>query len=372
MLYLDNSATTPILPEVREQMFTYLENEYGNPSGKYYKLATDSKQAVKKAREHICKLFNSTENEIVFTSGSTESNNMIIKGVADYYAKKGKHIITSKAEHVSVLDVCIFLEKKGFEITYLDVDSYGRVNPNDLELAIRDDTILISIIWANNETGSLNDISTLSTIAQQKNVLFHTDATQAVGKIEINWAKIPGVGFLSASAHKVFGPKGIGISIIREDEYKQSIPFTPLIHGGGQENNMRSGTYAVHNIVGFGEAAKLANERLIQNSEQMKLLESSLTQILKNKFNDHISFNSDDKKKIPGVVNVRFIGVNNEILLKKLAPIIAASSGSACSSSKPSHVLQAMGFSLKEVRESIRFSLSPYQSLKEMKVFEQL
>jgi len=304
-MYLDNSATTPILPEVKSKMMIYLVEEYGNPSGKYYNLALNSQEAVRIARKNISKLFNSSENEIVFTSGSTESNNLIIKGVADYYGNKGNHIITSKTEHSSVIDVCTFLEGKGFEVTYLDVDSFGRVSPIELENAIRDNTILISLIWANNETGSLNDIPTLSQIAQSNNILFHTDATQAAGKIEIDLPSLPGVSFLSSSAHKMFGPKGVGIAMIRENEYKQSIPLTPLIHGGGQENNLRSGTYAVHNIVGFGEAAKLAKERLNDNFNQLNLLEEQLKNILHEKFQQNIKFNSDSANKIPGIVNVR-------------------------------------------------------------------
>src|SRR5699024_8521205 len=360
MLYLDNSATTSILPEVKDKMITYLTEEYGNPSGKYYQLAENAKQAIDSARKHVAQLLNSKEDEIIFTSGATESNNIVLKGIADYYSNKGKHIITTKTEHNAVLDVCKFLESKGFEVTYLEVDHYGRINLNDLEEAIRKDTILVSIIWRNNEIGSLSDIKTIAKLCKNKNVFFHTDATQVVGKVNIDLNQYDGITFLSCSAHKMHGPKGVGALFIRSNEYGELTRITPLFDGGGQEKNIRSGTYSVHNIVGFGEAARIASEQLDDNQKKLIQLEKKLTSILKDKFDDNISFNSDHKNKIPGLVNVRFIGINNQILLKKLSPIIAASSGSACSSTQPSHVLQAIGLDLKETRESVRFSFSPY------------
>ncbi|GEN52413.1 cysteine desulfurase family protein [Halobacillus faecis] len=373
MLYLDHSATTPILPEVKDKMMVYLTNEFGNPSGKYYELANNAKSAISNARSEISKLINSSEEEIIFTSGATESNNMALKGVADYYSAANKrHIITSKSEHSAVIDVCEFLESKGFNITYLDVDRYGRVNPRDLEKAINKDTLLVSIMWGNNELGSLNDVKELSEICKEQGVLFHTDATQVLGKTPIDWEEIPGVSFLSVSAHKMHGPKGVGALIIRKDQYGNLIPLTPLFHGGGQEKGIRSGTYSVHNIVGFGEAARIARVNLDDNIEQLYKLEEKLIAILKNKFGQQISFNSDHQNKLPGVINVRFIGLNNEVLLKKLSPIIAASTGSACSSAKPSHVLQATGLELSEVRESIRFSFSPYTNLDDIDIFYEL
>ncbi|WP_077622441.1 cysteine desulfurase family protein [Sediminibacillus massiliensis] len=372
MLYLDNSATTSILPEVKDKMLTYLTTEFGNPSGKYYSLAETADAAINEARTHVSKLFNSKEIEVIFTSGATESNNMVLKGVADRYSDKGNHIITSKTEHKAVLDVCEYLETKGYEVTYLDVDQYGRVNPEELSQAITSNTILVSIIWGNNELGSLNDIETLSNICKENNVFFHTDATQVAGKIEIDWDSFPGVSFLSCSAHKMHGPKGVGAVLIRSDQYGKLISLTPLLHGGGQEKNIRSGTYSVHNIVGFGEAARIAEEKLVGNHAHLEELEQILKNTLASKFKDNISFNSDDKNKIPGIVNVRFIGLNNEILLKKLSPIIAASTGSSCSSTKPSYVLQAIGLDIKSVRESVRFSLSPYTSIKELGILDEL
>jgi|SRR5699024_8655088 len=372
MLYLDNSATTYILPEVKNDMLIYLNEEYGNPSSKYYDQAINAEKAIENARHQISRLINASENELIFTSGATESNNMVLKGVSNYYKNKRKHIITSCVEHNSILDSCEFLEENGYKVTYLNVDKFGRINIEELEQNITNDTCLVSINWANNEIGSINEVKSISEICYKKNVLFHTDATQASGKIIIDLKKLNHISFLSISAHKMHGPKGIGILYIKSDEYGDVFPITPLLHGGGQEQGLRSGTYSVHNIVGFGKAAEIAAQRLNSNINNLNLLEKELTQILIQKFNDNISFNSDTENKIPGIINVRFKGINNQLLLKKLAPYIAASSGSACSSTNPSHVLQAIGLNLKETRESIRFSFSPYNHIDELKVFHDL
>lgn len=353
-------------------MLIYLNEEFGNPSGKFYDLAVNAKKAVDEARNNIAALLNSKDHEIIFTSGATESNNTVLKGVADYYSDHGNHIITSKTEHPSVMDVCQFLEKRGYKVTYLNVDKYGRVNPDDVMKSITNETILVSIIWGNNELGSLNDIKTISDYCKEKGVFFHTDATQVAGKIKIDLEDYKGISFLSCSAHKMHGPKGVGALFVRSDEYGKLIDFTPLLHGGGQENELRSGTYAVHNIIGFGEAAKIAKENLTLNIEKLQQLENNAKKLLIDKFKDNIVFNSDDRNKIPGIINVRFKGINNQILLKKLSPVIAASSGSACSSTKPSHVLQAIGLELKEVRESVRFSFSPYIKLTDLDIFKEL
>ncbi|WP_411334427.1 cysteine desulfurase family protein [Metabacillus indicus] len=372
MLYLDNSATTPLLPEVKDAMLPYLLEEFGNPSSKYYSLAINAKEAVESARTHVARLIGCSNNEITFTSGSTETNNMIIKGTADYYHSKGNHIITSKAEHPSVLDTCKFLESKGYEVTYLEVDRYGRISVEDLQGSIKDTTILVTLMWGNNELGSLNPIEQISNICLNRNVLFHTDATQVVGKIHFSLEDYPGITFLSCSAHKFHGPKGTGTAYIRQDQYGISTPITPLIHGGGQENGLRSGTLAVHNIVGMGKAAELALRNLKINIETLVELEEELITVLEKKFSSHILFNNDSKDKIPGVLNVQFIGINNEILVKKLAPIMAVSTGSACSSSKPSHVLQSAGFSLEQVRNTVRFSLSHIVNKEDLVLFNNL
>ncbi|OAT86001.1 cysteine desulfurase DndA [Bacillus sp. MKU004] len=372
MLYLDNSATTPLLPEVKEAMLPYLLEEFGNPSSKYYSFAVQAKEAVETSRSNVAQLLGSKPEELTFTSGSTETNNMIIKGAADYYESKGKHIITSQAEHPSVLDTCKFLEEKGYEVTYLDVDSYGRVSVEDLEEAIKEETILVSIMWGNNELGSLNPIRELSNMCLDKEVLFHTDATQVVGKVSFSLEDYQGITFLSCSAHKFHGPKGTGVAYIRRDEYGISTPLTPLIHGGGQEQGIRSGTLAVHNIVGMGKAAELAYKHLDENIEKLQRLEGMLKELLSEKFSSVLSFNNDDSNKIPGILSVQFKGLNNEILVKKLSPVMAVSTGSACSSSKPSHVLAAIGLSLDEVRNTIRFSLSHLINQEDLLIFKKL
>lgn len=372
MLYLDNSATTKIAPEVYEAMLPFLLEEFGNPSSKYYPQAIASNKAVEEARHQVADLLGSSSKEIIFTSGSTEGNNMIIKGVADYYSDKGNHIITTATEHPSVLETCRFLETKGFEITYLLVDKYGRIDFEEFKNAFRETTILATVIWGNNELGSLNNIKDLSDYSLTRNVFFHTDATQVIGKVDINLEDFPGISFLSCSAHKFHGPKGVGCVFIKKDQYDILTPLTPLYHGGGQENDMRSGTLAVPGIVGLGKAAELAKNRMPENIERLVDNEEYLTQILKEKFSEVIVFNNDGINKIPGIINVQFKGLNNELLLKQLAPVIAASTGSACSSSKPSHVLDAIGLSLKEIRYTVRFSMSPNISKEELDIFKNL
>lgn len=372
MLYLDNSATTKIHPEVRDAMLPFLFEEFGNPSSKYYGPALNAQNAVNNARHQVAKLLNSKDEEIIFTSGSTESNNMFLKGVAHYYKSKGKHIITSKVEHPSILECCRFLESEGFDVTYLDVDSYGRVSLEELKNNLRKDTILVSIMWGNNELGSLNPIKEISDLCAENKILFHTDATQVVGKIDIRLDELNGISFLSCSSHKFHGPKGIGAAFIRQDEYGILTPFTPLLHGGGQEKDLRSGTLAVHNIVGLGKAAEVTIRDFKLCEKNLSDSEQYLIKILSEKFGKHLKFNNDYKDKIPGILSVQFIGINNEILLKKLAPVVAASTGSACSSSKPSHVLSAIGLSLDEIRSTVRFSLSGYTKKEELEIFKSL
>lgn len=372
MLYLDNSATTQIHPTVKEAMLPFLFEEYGNASSKYYDQAVTAKNAVDTARENVAKLLNAKSEEIIFTSGSTESNNMFIKGTAHYYKNKGKHLITTEVEHPSVLECFDFLKTEGFEITLLKPDIYGRVSAQQLEAAIRPDTILVSIMWGNNELGSLNPIKALSDLCKKNNILFHTDATQVVGKIAIDLEEYTGISFLSCSGHKFHGPKGIGVAYVQSDEYGILTPFTPLLHGGGQEKDIRSGTLALHNIVGIGAASKIAHEEFEENFSRVQKSEAVLVTTLKEKFGNNINFNNDTVNKIPGLVSVQFIGINNEILLKKLAPYIAASTGSACSSSKPSHVLSSIGLSLETIRSTIRFSLSSYTEPQELEIFKSL
>lgn len=374
MLYLDNSATTPIHPDVKDAMLPYLLEEFGNPSSKYYTLAENAKNAVENSRKHIANLLGCDTDEIIFTSGSTESNNMILKGIAEYHGNsENKHIITSRTEHPSVLEVCEYLNSKGFKISYLDVDQYGRINIQELEELLQTaPTLLVSLIWGNNEIGSLNPMYDIQKLCQKYKVFLHTDATQVVGKIEITLNELEGINFLSCSAHKFHGPKGVGVAVLRKDSLGLHIPITPLLHGGGQEKNYRSGTLAVHNIVGMGKAAEITLKNLKSNIEKLNLLENTLRNLLINKFGNSIIFNNDSDQKIPGILNVQFIGINNEILVKKLAPFIAVSTGSACSSSKPSHVLQAIGLNLNEVRNTIRFSLNSTIDINDLEIFNNL
>jgi len=374
MLYLDNSATTRIDPLVVQAMLPYLQEEFGNPSSKYYTLAENAKRAVKNARYQVALLLGCEEDEIIFTSGATESNNMVLKGVADYYRDKGNHIITTKVEHPSVLETCEYLERKGFRISYLDVDSYGRIFLEQLEEKIREEKpILVSVIWGNNEIGSLNNIQEIAQICSTYDVFFHTDATQVIGKIPISLQDLPGIRFLSMSAHKIYGPKGIGVCVIRKETSTVTTKITPLLHGGGQENGYRSGTLAVHNIVGLGKAAELALERVFENQAKLLELEQYLVSILRAKFGNQVQFHNDFSNKIPGILSVRFVGSkNNEILIKQLAPFMALSTGSACSSGKPSHVLQAIGKSPTEIAQTIRISLAPTTTKEELDIFREL
>lgn len=384
MIYLDNSATTQIDSEVKEAMLPYLTEEFGNPSSKYYTLAENAKKAVEESRERLAELINADPDEIIFTSCASESNNMIIKGVADYkkyIENKGNHIITSVTEHKSVLQTCKFLagyenavmnkeinrfrpgikeEKKidrGYEVSLLPVNSYGQVEKETLESAIKDNTILVSIIWGNNEIGTLNPIKDLSELCKSKGILFHSDATQVLGKIETDVKNIP-VDFLSFSAHKIHGPKGIGACFIRKGKYGIKPSLTALIHGGSQEEGYRAGTLAVHNIVGFGKAAEIA-KRDMDNYipkilEQEKQLKEQLIKSI-----PHIQFNGHPNEKIPGILNITIPGVNNELLIKKLKDHIAISTGSACSADEPSYVLESIGKGTS-TRNTIRLSISKY------------
>ncbi len=380
MMYLDNSATTPIKKEVFEAMIPFLTTEYGNPSSKYYELAVNARQAVEKARENIAELIGAKPEEIIFTSGASESTNMIIKGVADYkkyYEKKGNHVITSKAEHKATLNTCKFLNgeiysnsdatfsiggkplkvDRGFEVTFLDVNGYGQVESEILEKAIKDNTILASIIWGNNEIGSLNDISRLFTVCKKHQVLFHTDVTQVLGKLDIDVKKTP-VDFMSFSAHKLHGPKGIGAAYIKSDDYGLP-PFSAFIHGGEQENGMRGSTLAVHDIVGFGKAAEIALRERVAVYRYYKELDEKLIKMISEL--PYIRLVGDPLNRLPSIYSIIVDKkeFNNERFLKKISNEIALSSGSACTAGQPSHVLQAIGlgdYTGKVLRISVGYS----------------
>lgn len=383
MIYLDNSATTPIDLEVKEAMLPYLSEEYGNPSSKYYTLAVNAKKAVEESRAKLADLINAEPEEIIFTSCATESNNFIIKGVADYkkYIEgKGNHIITSSVEHKSVLQTCKFLngdvnaimnkeknrfkpggkeEKKidrGFEVTFLPVNEYGQVELETFKTAIKTNTILATIIWGNNEIGTLNHIGELAALSKENNILFHSDATQVLGKIKIDVKEVP-VDFLSFSAHKIYGPKGIGACFIKKGKY--SMPqMTSLLHGGEQESGYRAGTLAVHNIVGFGKAAEIAKRDMDKYIPEILEHEKMLKELLLKEI-PNIQFNGHPTKKIPGVLSIVIPEINNELLIKKFQNDIAFSTGSACSADEPSYVLSAIDKRI-ETKNTVRITISKF------------
>lgn len=340
MIYLDHAATTPLHPEVINEMVSYLKTEYGNPSSKYYPQAIAANEKLKSSRNLVASLINTDPEFILFTSGATESNNFIIKGVFDKLKNKGNHIITTKIEHKSTLEVCRFLEDHGARVTYLDVDPSGHINLNDLEKAISEDTILVSILWGNNEVGVLNDIASIGNICHKNNVLFHSDATQAVGKEKINLKKLK-VDFLSFSGHKLKGPKGIGAAYVGPDELGLRRKITPLLHGGDQEYKMRAGTQSMHNVVGFAKACEVAKRDLKENVTKLKKIEYDFKKKLI-ELRPDIIFNGDQDKKIPGLVSVTIPGINSEIFCKNISNEIAISTGSACSVGEASYVLELL------------------------------
>lgn len=387
MIYLDNSATTQIAPEVVNAMLPYLTAEYGNPSSKYYPLAVSAQQAVEESREKVAALIHAKPEEIIFTCGSTESSNMIIKGVADYqkyYEKRGSHIITSKVEHHATLNTCRYLNgeiysnqdatfsldgcrpvvDRGYRVTFLDVTPSGGVLPDTLENAIRPDTTLVTIMWANNEIGTINDIGTLCKIAHRHGVPFHTDATQISGKLPINMENVP-VDFMSFSAHKFHGPKGVGAAYIRSDEYGLP-PITAFMHGGEQESGIRAGTLAVHNIVGFGKAAELALARQDERTRQLMQIDVAARALFSKE--DGLELLGDAHSHIPGLLSVIVHNdmFDNERFIQKVSDRYAVSSGSACTAGKPSHVLQAIGRS-DETSRVLRISLSEISSMDDVK-----
>lgn len=352
-IYMDNAATTAVKEEVLEEMLPYFTEKYGNPSS-VYSLGTKSRVAVEEAREKIAKVLNAQSKEIYFTAGGSESDNWALKGVVYNNQNKGNHIITSKIEHHAVLHACEYLEKKGFEVTYLDVDEDGIVDLQQLKDSIKDETVLISIMFANNEIGTIQPIKEIGEIAKEHNVLFHTDAVQAIGNSRIDVEEL-NIDLLSMSAHKFHGPKGIGVLYI-----KNGVKIDPLIIGGGQERRKRAGTENVPAIVGMGKAIELAYENLDTHVEKLKDLREYLIEQIEENF-DHIRLNGHRTKRLAGNVNYSFEFIEGESLLLSLDMVgIAGSSGSACTSGSldPSHVLLAIGLSHEIAHGSLRLSLS--------------
>lgn len=349
--YFDNAATTKIKDEVLNEMLPYLQENYGNASS-LYSIGRNSKRAIEDARKKVAELINCDSNEIYFTGCGSESDNTIIKGIAYANYKKGRHIITSKIEHPAVINTCKLLEKKGFKVTYLNVNKKGFVNLDELRQSIKNDTILITIMYANNEIGTIQPIEQIANIAKMYNIIFHTDAVQACGNIPID-VKKTGISALSLSGHKFYAPKGVGALYV-----KNGINFEKFIEGGHQEKNRRAGTENVAGIVGLGKACELANINLKYHMNHLKELRDYFISRLQ-EVNTNININGDLEKRLPGNINICLNGIEGETILLKLDENgICASSGSACTSgnSEPSHVLKAIGLSDELSRSSLRLT----------------
>jgi cysteine desulfurase len=362
-VYLDYNATTPIDPRVLEAMIPYLKEEYGNPSS-IHSFGSRGKAALDDSRERVAEFLGARPKEIVFTGGGSESNNFAIKGIALGLRGKGNHLITTQVEHASVLETFGFLESQGFKVTYLGVDNHGLIDLNELRESITDDTILASIMFANNETGVIMPIEEIGEIVTEKGVVFHTDAVQGVGKIDINLKNLP-VDLLSLSSHKLCGPKGVGAIYIRTDVgARHSVYLPPLIHGGGQERGRRSGTENVAGIVGLGKACEIAKEETGSQKPEVRIkeLRDELDRGIKEKISG-VKLNGHPEKRLSNTLNISFEGAEGDSIVMNLdLEGIAISTGSACSEGnvEPSHVLLAMGLSKEIAVSSLRFSLGRF------------
>ncbi|HEU4923585.1 MAG TPA: IscS subfamily cysteine desulfurase [Burkholderiales bacterium] len=354
-IYLDYSATTPVDPRVAEKMIPYLTEFFGNAASRSHAFGWKAEQAVEEARGHVAALINADPKEIVWTSGATEGNNLAIKGAANFYKTKGKHIITQKTEHKAVLDTCRELERQGFEVTYLEVQSNGLVDLKKFEAAIRPDTILASIMMVNNEIGVIQPVWEIAEICKKKGVVYHCDAVQGGGRIEIDMQKFK-ADLLTITAHKMYGPKGIGALYVRR---KPRVRIEAQIHGGGHERGFRSGTLATHQIVGFGEAARLAKLEMATENERIRALRDRLLKGMQDI--EEIYVNGDLERRIPHNLNVSFNFVEGESLIMAVKDL-AVSSGSACTSAslEPSYVLRSLGRSDELAHSSIRFTLGRF------------
>lgn len=352
-VYMDHAATTFVKPEVLNEMLPYFTEKYGNPSS-FYEISRITSRAIDESRTKIAKALNAEANEIYFTGGGSEADNWAIKGIASAYRNKGNHIITTKIEHHAILHTCEYLEKLGFEITYLDVDSEGFVNPEDVRNAITDKTILVSVMFANNEIGTIQPIKEIGAICREKKVLFHTDAVQAVGNVPVD-VKEMNIDLLSLAGHKIYGPKGIGVLYIRK-----GIRIHNLIHGGAQERGRRAGTENVAGIVGIGKAVELAVENLDEHMKKLSAYRDKLIDGILEKIPYSYLNGPRGDKRLPGNVNVRFTFIEGESILLSLDfEGIAASSGSACTSGSldPSHVLLAIGLPHELAHGSLRLTM---------------
>jgi cysteine desulfurase len=357
-IYMDNNATTPLDPRVLEAMMPYLTTEFGNAASRSHPFGWKAEEAVDRAREQIAALIGGSEKEIVFTSGATESINLALKGAAEFYREKGNHIITVRTEHKATLDTAKRLERQGFEVTYLPTDKDGRISAAQLREAITEKTILVSVMLANNEIGTVQPIAELGEVTREKGVLFHVDAVQGVGKVPFDVEKMK-VDLASLSGHKIYGPKGIGALWVRR---KPRVRIAPIIDGGGHERGMRSGTLNVPGIVGFGRAAELAQELMPEESKRTYQLRRRLQDFLFSKL-DHLELNGHPTERLPGNLNVSFAYVEGEALMMAIKNV-AVSSGSACTSAslEPSYVLRACGVSEELAHTSIRFGIGRFNT----------
>ena len=358
-IYLDYAATTPVDPQVAEKMMACLtlDGNFANPASRSHLYGWKAEEAVEMARRQVADLVGADPRELVWTSGATESDNLAIKGVAHALAEQGRHIITSKIEHKAVLDSCHQLEREGFEVTYLQPGAEGIISPEQLEAALRDDTVLVSLMHVNNELGTVNDIAALGAVAHAHKVLFHVDAAQSTGKLPIDLKALP-VDFMSFSVHKTYGPKGIGALFVRRG---LPLRLEAQIHGGGHERGMRSGTLATHQIVGMGEAFALAGSLMLAEVQRISALRDALMAGLAEL--DGVTLNGSADARVPHNLNLAFAGVDGELLLLALKDL-ALSSGSACTSAavEPSYVLRAIGLSDELAHSSIRLSLGRFSS----------
>jgi cysteine desulfurase len=362
-IYLDYAATTPADPRVASKMmqFLTLDGTFGNPASRSHRFGWQSEEAVDVARNQIAELVNADPREIVFTSGATESDNLAIKGAAHAHQARGKHIITSRTEHKAVLDSCQQLEREGFEVTWLTPGTDGIISPDQLRAALRDDTILVTLMHVNNETGVVQDIAAFGELCREREILFHVDATQSVGKLPVDLGVLP-VDLMSFSAHKLYGPKGIGALYVRR---KPRVQIAAQIHGGGHERGMRSGTLPVHQIVGMGEAFRIAAEERETEMARLQALRERLWQGISAL--PDVTLNGHPQQSAPNILNVSFADVEGESLIMALKDL-ALSSGSACTSAslEPSYVLRALGLSEELAHSSLRFSLGRFTTDEEI------
>jgi cysteine desulfurase len=362
-IYMDNHATTPVDPRVVDAMLPYFNEKFGNSASRNHSFGWTAEEAVENARAQVARLINATPKEIVFTSGATESDNLAIKGVAEMYREKGNHIITQVTEHKAILDACKRLEKYGYEVTYLPVGKDGRVDLDELRRAITPKTILITIMYANNEIGTIQPIAEIGKIAKEKGVFFHTDAVQACGKIPVDVQK-DNIDLLSISAHKMYGPKGVGALYVRRRNPR--VQLASIIDGGGHERGMRSGTLNVPGIVGFGKAAELCQQEMPEESKRMLALRERLKENIFSKL-DEVYINGSMIHRLPNNMNISFAFVEGESLLMGINDV-AVSSGSACTSAtlEPSYVLKALGVGEDLAHTSIRFGLGRFNTEEEV------